>query len=210
MTGLPPRAVLFDFGGVIWNMRWDVARELEARHGLPAEALFTTLYRSAAWQEVQRGRGDREAWRAAAHIELERVAGRPLPPLHAEWRATQAAIAPNVALIRALRPPYRLAVLSNSDSTLRARLTDGLGIVGLFDDIVCSAEVGCAKPEPEIYALTCGRLGLPPAACVFVDDNEPNIRAAEAAGIRGVLHRIDRGDDLRAQLAAVGVRPGGS
>jgi putative hydrolase of the HAD superfamily len=202
-----PRAVLFDFGGVIWNMRWDVAAGLETTHGLPAGLLFTTLYRSAAWGDLQRGRGDREAWLAGAHAELERQAGRRLPPLHIEWRAAQAAIAPNVELIRALRPSYRLAVLSNSDLTLRTRLSDGLGIAGLFDEIVCSAEVGCAKPEPEIYALACGRLGSPAAECIFVDDNEPNVRAAEAAGMRGVLHRVDRGDDLRAQLAAVGVRP---
>jgi putative hydrolase of the HAD superfamily len=206
VPALAARAVLFDFGGVIWNMRWDVARRLEAEHGLPAEALRTTLYQSAAWREVERGRGDREGWLAGAHANLEKLAGRGLPPLHAEWRAAQAPIAPNVALIRALRPSYRLAVLSNSDTTLRSRLSQGLGIGSLFDEIVCSAEVGCAKPEPAIYALACGRLGLSPPTCVFVDDSEPNVRAAEAVGMRGVLHRVDRGDDLRAQLAAVGVR----
>lgn len=207
MSGRAANGVLFDFGGVIWNMRWEVARGLEAEHGLPTDALRTTLYRSAAWRELERGRGVREAWLAAAHAELEKLAGRTLPPLHAQWRAAQTPIAANVELIRALRPSYRLAVLSNSDHTLRSRLSDGLGIAPLFDEIVCSAEVGCAKPEPEIYALACGRLGLPPAACVFVDDGEPNVRAAEAAGMRGVLHQVDHGDDLRAQLAAVGVKP---
>jgi putative hydrolase of the HAD superfamily len=207
VTDPAPRAVLFDFGGVIWNMRWDVASGLEAAHGLPAESLRVTLYQSAAWREVERGRGDREAWLAAAHADLEKLAGRALPSLHAKWRAAQAPIAPNIELIRALRSSYRLAVLSNADITLRSRLSDGLGIVALFDEIVCSAEVGCAKPEPEIYALACGRLGVPPAAAVFVDDNEPNVRAAEAVGLRGVLHHIDRGDDLRAQLAAVGITP---
>jgi HAD superfamily hydrolase (TIGR01509 family) len=107
--------------------------------------------------------------------------------------------------VRSLRPAYRVSVLSNADLTLRARLRDDYGILDLFDDVVCSAEVGCAKPEPAIYALACARLALPPAACVFVDDHEPNVRAAEKAGLRGVLHRVDAGDDLRAQLAARGV-----
>src|SRR5688572_7986820 len=71
VTDPAPRAVLFDFGGVIWNMRWDVAGRLEAAHRLPAEALRATLYQSAAWREVERGRGDREAWLAAAHADLE-------------------------------------------------------------------------------------------------------------------------------------------
>jgi putative hydrolase of the HAD superfamily len=75
---------------------------------------------------------------------------------------------------------------------------------------VCSAEVGWAKPEAEIYALACRRLGVPASACVFVDDHEPNVQAADAAGMRGVLYRVDRGDDLRRLLAAVGVVAGGS
>jgi len=206
LTAARPSVVLLDFGGVLWNMRWDVARALESAHGLPSGAITASLYGSGVWQEVERGRGDRDAWLAAAHLEIERLAGRPLPPLHAEWRASQNAIPETIELVRALRPPYRVGVVSNADRTLRARLSDGLGI-GLFDDIVCSAEVGCVKPEAEIYALACRRLVTPASACVFVDDHEANVAAAEAAGMRGILYRVDRGDDLRAQLAAVGVVP---
>jgi putative hydrolase of the HAD superfamily len=205
VTASASRAILLDFGGVIWNMRWDIARQLEGAHGLPDGALFETLYRTERWRAVERGRGDREAWLAEAHAALERLAGRALPALHAEWRRQQAPIAANIELIRALRPAWRLAVVSNSDTTLRTRLSDGLGIIGLFDDVVCSAEVGWAKPEAEIYALACRRLGVPPGACVFVDDHEPNVQAADSAGMRGLLYRVDRGDDLRRLLAAVGV-----
>jgi beta-phosphoglucomutase-like phosphatase (HAD superfamily) len=66
---------------------------------------------------------------------------------------------------------------------------------------------GGAGPEPEIYALACARLGLPPAACVFIDDHEPNVRAAEAGGLRAIVYRVDRGDDLAAQLRTAGVTP---
>jgi len=207
MSSRPPAGVIFDFGGVIWNMRWDVCRSLETAHGLARDSLFTTLYGGKAWREIERGRGDREAWLAGAHAALERQAGRLLPPLHAEWRGAGGPIIENLALIRRLRPPYRLGVLSNADVTLRGRLRDELAIHDDFDDIVCSAEVGLAKPEPGIYTLACARLGLPPTACVFVDDHEPNVRAAEAAGLRGLLYHVHRGDDLAAQLQAAGVIP---
>jgi len=200
-----PRAVIFDFGGVIWNMEWEAARALEAEHALPQGSLRATLYDGDAWSRLQRGRGDRDAWLAGAHRALEQVAGRPLPPLHAQWRATHGPIAENIALIRVLRPRHRTSILSNSDTTLRERLGKVLGIAGLFDDIVCSAEIGLVKPEPEIYALACDRHGLPPDACVFVDDHEPNVAAAAGAGLRAILYRVDRGDDLRAQLAAADV-----
>jgi len=207
LTASGPSVVLLDFGGVLWNMRWDVAHTLETTHRLPSGSITATLYGCSAWQEVERGRGDRDAWLAGAHAELERLAERSLPSLHAEWRAAQRPIPETITLVRALRPPYRVGVLSNADLTLRARLSNDIGIVDLFDDIVCSAEVGCAKPDAEIYAVACRRFGASPKACVFVDDREDNVKAAEAAGMRGIVYRVDRGDDLRAQLAAVGVVP---
>src|SRR5581483_1250364 len=78
----------------------------------------------------------------------------------------------------------------------------------LFDTVVSSAEEGLAKPEPAIYRLAAERLGLDVTACVFIDDHEDNVRAAEAAGMRGVLYRVDRDPDLAARLAALGVVPG--
>jgi epoxide hydrolase-like predicted phosphatase len=203
-----PRAVVFDFGGVLWDMRWDVARELDRLHGLPRSSVFETIYGSPAWAEIERGVGDPVAWFDEAHRELERRAGRALPRLHEEWRKAQALIDRNVALVRALRPPYRCSILSNADLSLRGRLEGELALHHLFDDIVVSAEVGMAKPAPEIFRLAAERLGLPPAACVFVDDWDKNVAAAREVGMEAVLHRADHGDDLHAQLAAVGVTAG--
>src|SRR5262252_1777585 len=103
-------------------MCWDVARELDRRHGLPRLSVFETLYRTPTWSDIARGRGDRKAWLEAAHRSLEERAGCLLPPLHEEWRASQRAIAPNLALVRELRPPYKLGILSNADLSLRDRL----------------------------------------------------------------------------------------
>ena len=202
------RAVIFDFGGVLLDMRWDVARELDRAHGLPKSSVFETLYRSPAWTDIERGVGDPDEWAESAHRELERRAGRALPRLHEEWRRAQVVIDANIALVRALRPPYRCSVLSNADVSLRGRLKDDLALDHLFDDIVVSAEVGMAKPRPEIFRLAADRLGLPPDACVFVDDWDKNVEAARAVGMQAVLHRVDQGHDLRVQLAALGVAPG--
>lgn len=197
------RAVIFDFGGVIWDMRLDLARAIEQRHGLPKHALMRTLYDTDDWRRVQLGEGDRDAWRAAAHRALEAEAGRPLPPLHDEWTAGMRLIADNVALIRRLRPSYRTQVLSNADATLPERMRL-LGVYDLFDDVVVSAHVGVAKPDRRIYELAAGRLNLPPEACVFIDDNERNVEAARETGMRAVLFRVGR-DDLGEQLARLGL-----
>jgi putative hydrolase of the HAD superfamily len=88
--------------------------------------------------------------------------------------------------IRALRAAgYRTGLLSNSwgcDEYPRADFP------GLFDSVVLSGEVGMRKPEKEIFLHAADTLGLAPAQCVFVDDLEANIAAAQACGMTGVLH----------------------
>jgi putative hydrolase of the HAD superfamily len=59
---------------------------------------------------------------------------------------------------------------------------------GLFDVVVISAEVGMRKPEERIFRHTAGLLGLTPRECVFIDDLEANVAAAEAVGMTAVLH----------------------
>ncbi len=58
----------------------------------------------------------------------------------------------------------------------------------LFDVVVISGEVGMRKPEPRIFRHAAGLLGLDPQECVFIDDIQANITAAEQAGFTGILH----------------------
>jgi putative hydrolase of the HAD superfamily len=44
------------------------------------------------------------------------------------------------------------------------------------------------KPEPEIFQHAADLLGLPPEQCIFIDDIEANITAAQACGMTGVHH----------------------
>ena len=60
---------------------------------------------------------------------------------------------------------------------------------GMFDVVVISGEVGMRKPEERIFRHAAGLLGLDPAECVFVDDIDVNIEAAEAIGMTAILHR---------------------
>ena len=58
----------------------------------------------------------------------------------------------------------------------------------LFEHIVISGQVGLRKPDAAIFRMAIERIDLPPSECVFVDDLHHNIEAAQAAGMRGVLH----------------------
>jgi FMN phosphatase YigB (HAD superfamily) len=54
---------------------------------------------------------------------------------------------------------------------------------------VISGEVGMRKPEERIFQLALTRLGLSAAECVFVDDVEGNIVAAQALGLLALHHK---------------------
>ncbi len=199
--------LIFDYGGVLWDMRWDVSASLAAEHGLAELAIVETLYASETWTRLAIGIGERDAWHRESHERLEALAGKRMPPLHQQWRDAQRWIEPNLELIARLRPPYKTAVLSNADRTLRERFVERAdGVLDLFDIFVCSGEVGVAKPDARIYELTADRMGLPEAECVFIDDSERNVDAARAAGMAAVHFRIDQGHDLAGQLAEFGVR----
>ena len=85
---------------------------------------------------------------------------------------------------RANERGIKTALLSNSWGNTYPRDTWD----GMFDDIVISGEVGLRKPEPEIFRLAAGRLGLEPAECVFVDDLQLNVDGALAVGMTAILH----------------------
>jgi putative hydrolase of the HAD superfamily len=59
---------------------------------------------------------------------------------------------------------------------------------GMYHAVVISAEVGMRKPEERIFRHAVELIGLAPGECVFIDDMEANVRAAESLGMHGVLH----------------------
>ncbi|HVL83425.1 MAG TPA: HAD-IA family hydrolase [Pseudonocardia sp.] len=91
------------------------------------------------------------------------------------------------ALVRAARAAgLRTAVLSNADA-----VDPRAGFEALVDVVLVSGETGVRKPDPAAFAGAAARLGVPPEACLVVDDLPENVRAAAALGMTGVLHRDD-------------------
>ena len=89
-------------------------------------------------------------------------------------------------LIRTVRAAgLRTALLSNSWGGTEYPRAD---FPHLFDAVVISSECGMRKPEAEIFRHAADLLGLPPEQCVFIDDIEANIAAAQACGMTGVHH----------------------
>ena len=98
---------------------------------------------------------------------------------------------------------YRLLGLSNWALETFRQVRYKYPIFSLMDAMVISAEEHCIKPYPEIYRILIDRYGLDTSECLFIDDREPNIKGAEAVGIKGIL--FTSANALRRDLAAEGI-----
>jgi len=77
----------------------------------------------------------------------------------------------------------RLAVVSNWDVGLHDHLA-ALGLDGLLDAVVTSAEAGAPKPAAAVFELALARLGADAAHAVHVGDADADAEGARAAGLR--------------------------
>lgn len=82
---------------------------------------------------------------------------------------------------------FRLYFLSNFPSDIFEEVMSGYYFFKYFDGGLISAQVKASKPERLIYENIIERYSLIPGECLFVDDLEINVRAAEAAGMKGIV-----------------------
>ena len=72
-----------------------------------------------------------------------------------------------------------------------------------FRDIIVSGVEKIVKPDPAIYQLALTRFGLSPGEAIFIDDNLPNVIAAQENGFVG--HHFTDAPKLRAELSDLGL-----
>lgn len=200
MAAERPRALLLDYAGVLTVPIGEALAAVCVSEGIEPDsvrALIAAAYSGhpdgAIIAALETGRMPLTEFEAAF---AARLCARPgSPPVIAEGLVGRmfAVLPPNprmAALARRVRATgVRTALLTNTWGGAEGHDPASLG--ELFDALVLSHEVGMRKPDPEIYALTARRLGVPASACVVVDDLITNVIGAQEAGMRGVLHEGD-------------------
>lgn len=185
----PIKAVIFDVGGVLLHEVDRTPRESAAQKlGVTYDALNHAVFNHPLGYRATIGEVTTlEIWQAigasfnlgpaeTAAFEQEFFAGNQIDKLMVDHA-------------RSLRGTYKTAILSNAWDDLRDVIFHKWQIADAFDEIIVSAEVGCAKPDPQIYAITLQTLSVKPEEAVFIDDLEPNILAARQAGMHGIVYK---------------------
>ncbi|MDP3640421.1 MAG: HAD family phosphatase [Nanoarchaeota archaeon] len=92
---------------------------------------------------------------------------------------------------------YKTPVLSNTIPP-HVRVNLKRNFFALFEPKIFSCEVGCRKPEPEIYRLALERTGVAAAEAIFIDDVPRYVTAAQEVGIDSIL--FQNAQQLRREL----------
>ena len=69
-------------------------------------------------------------------------------------------------------------------------------ILGLFDYIIESREVGVRKPEDKFYEIALTRTGCNPAEVIFLDDLGINLKPAKALGMT-TIKVVDHNESIK-------------
>lgn len=199
--------VVFDFGGV--TVGYDpkaYMRRLFPGEDPAGEYILRELFGSEFWRQMDLGRITR---READAIVLRKAEadgfGAEMKYVQEHWfKDMMGTREDTVSLIRELRAAgYGVWYLTNMPEDLWAAFTRR-GLPQLFMGGVASWAVHVTKPDAAIYRLMLERCGLRAGECVFLDDMEPNVRGAEAVGMRGLL--FTGAAQARERLCQLGVR----
>lgn len=197
------KTIFLDFGNVIGFFDHSRAVEQLVRHtDVPAAELDTMLYGGPLGDAYDSGRIS-----TAEYLQTVRERTRLRCSDEEFLQAYTDIFWPNpdvCAIVPKLAQRYRLVLASNTNDAHYRRFTRMFAdTLGHLDHLVASHLVGAKKPWPEFYARAQAFAEAEPRECLFVDDLEKNVRAAESHGWRGVLYR--QGDRIADKLRAAGI-----
>lgn len=208
---MPIKAVIWDMGGVLLHMGDETPRqELAIEFGVPLKKIYWAIFDSPSAQAATVGNITvKDHWRNVGRI-LD-IPEQKTPGFLRRFWGVDKIDRQAIDFIYFLHKYFKTGLLSNAWDNLRDLFEHEWRIANAFDDMIISAEVGMAKPDPQIYRLAVERLGVNPGETVFIDDVLENVQAARGVGLVAVQYQ-SRSQALtelqNALLSANGTLPG--
>lgn len=169
------RAVVFDFFGVVYS---DEHNEWLSASGFQRTGEFAQASNPADTGQVTRDQ---------FFARLSELGHQPVDTIKAKFASSSVINSSVIRLVLDLKNTgYTIGMLSNSNAEHLRELLEKNQIIGLFDSLTVSGEVGVAKPDQAIFKMMLTKLGLSADEVLFIDDNPSNTVAAESFGIKSI------------------------
>ena len=194
--------VIFDFGNVLveFSERHITAPYVSKEN---AEEFNAAFFDRLYWDKLDAGTiSDKEVISACKERLPIRLHGY-ISDIYYNWIYNIPEIEGMKALVSDIKKDFgvRVFLLSNI-SEYFASHTDKIPCLAEFEKCIFSAVCKYTKPNREIFAYLCSECSILPHETIFIDDNEKNIKGAEAYGIRGYLFDKDV-NKLRSELYSI-------
>ncbi|MBA2393228.1 MAG: HAD family hydrolase [Ktedonobacteraceae bacterium] len=96
--------------------------------------------------------------------------------------------------LTSLQPRYRMAVVSDAQSTYAIPELQSVGLVDYFNPIIVSGNYGYRKPDPRLFQKALDTLQVKPEQALFVgNDLYHDIFGAQQVGMKAILVSFDQG-----------------
>jgi HAD superfamily hydrolase (TIGR01509 family) len=82
---------------------------------------------------------------------------------------------------------YPMAIVTSASRRGAENQLTLAGIRERFDAVITRTDVVHPKPSPDLYLLAAARLGVAPERCLAVEDSNPGVAAAHAAGAIAIM-----------------------
>ena len=192
------KIIVFDLGGVLidWNPRYLYSSYFETKESME---YFLSHVCTMDWNEEQDGGRlikDANEILIKKHPEYSTE----ILAFYNEWETMlNGAIDETVAILKSLRSQYaQVYALTNWSAETYLVAHKKYPFLDWFDGILVSGKEKLKKPDPKIYQLLLERYNLDASICIFIDDNQRNVHAAEKEGITSILYQNP--DQLKEQL----------
>lgn len=178
--------IVFDVGKVLVDFNWQKVFEELQFTGIVYEKVAQATVLSNYWNEFDKG--------VLSEEEILEGFLKGAPKYQAEilkvWEYAGNAIVRydyTIDWINSLKKKgYQVYLLSNYPKRLYELSIEELSFVNIVDGGIFSYQIKCVKPDPKIYQALFEKYNLKPEECVFLDDNEANVIAAEKLGMSGI------------------------
>jgi HAD superfamily hydrolase (TIGR01509 family) len=177
------QALLIDLDGVI-RIWADEDHRIEDAHNLPRGAIARAAFAPDLLERVITGQLGDGAWRGEIARSLaQQFANASAVDAVNAWSTSCGTINESVmATLRQVRARIKMVLVTNATDRLMSDL-NALDLIGQFDAIINSSDVGFAKPSRAIFDAALREIGVRAEQAIFVDDQIANIEAASSLGI---------------------------
>lgn len=186
------KAIIFDLGGVLLNIDFQLSEKAFTELGILNFAdFFSQFHSNDLFRRLETGMDDQ-----LFYDDLRTATGLALTndQIRDAWNALLLDYRPeSVAILPQLREKYQLYLLSNTNEIHLQefqRRYEAWKPGELFDDLFDAAyyshRIGHRKPNASAFEYVLQKHELIPAETIFIDDSIKNIEAAQQLGIQTI------------------------